>query len=237
MIQPRHPVQHAILERLRVSTDGLRYASMRPAGIENDLFNYHLKYLVQGGLAVKVADRYRLTTAGKEQLIEQNPIDAGGASHRFKIASLCLVLKSGRLLYQRRTRQPFLGEQGMIGGGLYRGELATDAAARRLTEEAGLTADFRLLGMLRKRHLDQDGRLYSDIIFHVCAAAEPGGRLVTRNEFGEHSWLTIPEAADVESRASYGSPQLARLLQRLPDTPFADIPMFYLHEDYHHEIF
>jgi ADP-ribose pyrophosphatase YjhB (NUDIX family) len=237
MIQPRHRVQHEILERLRQSPDGLRYASMRPDGIENDLFNYHLKYLVQGGLAVKVADRYRLTTAGKEQLIEQNPIDHAGSSHRFKIASLCLVLQDGRLLYQRRTRQPFLGEQGMIGGGLYRGELATDAASRRLTEEAGLTASFRLIGMLRKRHRDPEGHLYSDIIFHVCATAAASGRLVERNEFGEHEWLTIPEAIAVENSASYGSAQYGELLGRLATTPVDQIPMFYLHEDYYHDIF
>jgi 8-oxo-dGTP pyrophosphatase MutT (NUDIX family) len=236
----RHPIQQSILEQLRTAPDGLRYAAMRPAEVENDSFNYHLQYLVQSGLAAKSDQRYQLTDAGKRELIEINPVE-DGVSQRFKVASLCLVMQdAGRglhLLYQRRTRQPFAGEQGMIGGGLYRGELAAAAARRRVFQEAGLKAEFRLLGMVRKRHYGRNGSLYSDIIFHVCVAEAATGKLIERNEFGEHRWVPLAEAVAIESRAHYGSAQLAEILPLLADRPAGDIGMFYFDEEYHYDVF
>jgi 8-oxo-dGTP pyrophosphatase MutT (NUDIX family) len=236
----RHPIQQTILEQLRTSPEGLRYAAMRPVEVENDLYNYHLKYLVQTGLAAKVDQRYRLTDEGKRELIEINPME-DGVSQRFKIASLCLVMQGSgpglRLLYQRRTRQPFAGESGMIGGGLYRGELAAAAASRRVFEEAGLRASFRLLGMVRKRHFNEGRQLYSDILFHVCVAGHAEGEVIARNEFGEHTWTPLAQAVALESRTRYGSSQLARVLPLLAHTPPAEIPMFYFDEEYHYNVF
>jgi ADP-ribose pyrophosphatase YjhB (NUDIX family) len=237
----RHPIQLSILEDLRVASDGRRYSGMRPAEIENDLYNYHLQQLVRHDLVQKRGDKYFLTETGKKHIVELNPISPEGDSHRFKIASLCLLIDnaagSPKVLYQRRTRQPFIGEWGIVGGGWQRGELAVDAAGRRLVEETGLSATFSLFGLIRKRHFDPDGQLYSDILFHVCIASSYQGDLVPKNDFGEQIWVSLDQAITIESRGLIGSPQFAQILQRLKSIKPSAVPLFYLEETYTQDIY
>jgi 8-oxo-dGTP pyrophosphatase MutT (NUDIX family) len=230
---PHHPIQRAILETLRLTSGSLRYRDMRPADIENDLYNYHLQYLTRQGLIDKRAGKYRLNETGKKHLIELNPYHE---SNRFKMASLCLALKDGQALYQQRIRQPFAGQFGLIGGGIQRGETAVAAAKRRLFEEAGLHTGFTLLGLLRKMRFDSEGQLYTDILFHVCVAHDPSGELVAKNEFGRQLWLPVSKAAALERGQLMGSAQLAEVFDGLDATLAKPAPAFYIEETYHHNI-
>jgi 8-oxo-dGTP pyrophosphatase MutT (NUDIX family) len=237
----RHPIQLHILERLRSTNSELRYRDMRPAGVENDLYNYHLRYLVGQGLAEKYdGNFYRLTTEGKRYLMELNPVTELGESHRFKMASLCLTVRGSgpdlQALYQRRSRMPHAGADGIIGGGIKRGEPAIATARRRLWEEAGLTGNFNLLGIIRKRFFGPAGDIASDILFHVCICTDSRGELVSRNEFGLNSWRPIDEAVDIEANGPYGSPQLAGVLEQIKSKPASQVPVFYFDETYHGEI-
>jgi 8-oxo-dGTP pyrophosphatase MutT (NUDIX family) len=230
----QHPVQRAILETLRRTTVGLRYRDMRPPDIENDLYNYHLRYLTRQGLVEKRAGTYRLNETGKKHLVELNPYHE---SNRFKMAALCLVINDdGHVLYQERIRQPFAGQKGLVGGGIMRGEPATAAAKRRLQEEAGLDADFKLFGLIRKIRFDSTGELYTDILFHVCTAHNPTGRLVEQNEFGKQFWLPIAQAASLEREQVMGSKQFADILDKLGSVYAKPTPAFYIEETYHHDI-
>jgi 8-oxo-dGTP pyrophosphatase MutT (NUDIX family) len=211
----------------------LRYRDMRPPDIENDLYNYHLRYLTRQGLVEKRAGMYRLNETGKKHLVELNPYHE---SNRFKIAALCLVLQDGRVLYQERIRQPFAGQKGLVGGGIMRGEPAVAAAKRRLQEEAGLTAEFTLLGLMRKMRFDKTGELYTDILFHVCMAHDPAGQLVAENEFGKQFWLPVSQAASLEREQIMGSKQFAAALEKLDSLQAQSSPAFYIEETYHHDI-
>ncbi|MDB5178531.1 MAG: hypothetical protein JWN01_474 [Patescibacteria group bacterium] len=237
----RHPIQQAILECLRVASAGLRYTDMKPDDVESDLYNYHLQYLVKNQLVFKEDEKYFLTSSGKKYIIELNPLDEKGESNRFKIAVLCLVIRESeqgpQILSQHRLRQPFAGQREFIGGGLRRGEPVLRAAKRRLGEEAGLSANFTLLGMLRKVRFDSQGLLYSDIIYHVCVADKYEGDLAVKNEFGLHTWLPLPEAARAEALETNGSKQFSQVLVQLAGQPFRDLPLFYIEEIYHHDIF
>jgi 8-oxo-dGTP pyrophosphatase MutT (NUDIX family) len=229
----QHPVQRAILETLRRTTLGLRYRDMRPTDIENDLYNYHLRYLTRQGLVEKRAGKYRLNETGKKHLVELNPYPE---SNRFKMAALCLVVADGQVLYQERIRQPFAGQKGLIGGGIQRGEPAVAAAKRRLQEEAGLKAHFTLLGLLRKMRFDSRDELYTDILFHVCIAQKTTGDLIEENEFGKQFWLSISEASQLERGQLMGSPQFAEVLDNLNTALSKQSPAFYIEETYHHDI-
>ncbi|HUD11523.1 MAG TPA: NUDIX domain-containing protein [Candidatus Saccharimonadia bacterium] len=238
---PSHPLQRSILEHLRLSTDGLRYRDMKPAHVENDLYNYHLQYLAKQELVAKRGQRYVLSPRGKKYLIELNPLDESGQSSRFKLAALCLLTRGRgagmQLLYQHRGRQPFAGQRGIIGGGIKRGEPVTQTARRRLREEAGLTADFKLLGLMRKIHFDTNGELYSDILFHVCLSRDYEGDLVRENDFGSQEWVSLEEAIEIERSAMIGSKHLAEVLSCFRHEPGESIPLFYFEDTYHHDIY
>jgi 8-oxo-dGTP pyrophosphatase MutT (NUDIX family) len=238
---PRHPIQLSIIEVLRVAPEGLRYARMRPEGIENDLYNYHLQYLLKQKLVEKHADKYTLSDGGKRYLMELNPLNEHGESNRFKMASLCLVTrkttKGTEVLYQQRVRQPFAGEWGLIGGGIHRGEPAIQAASRRLREEAGLFAEFRLAGLMRKIKFDKEGELYGDILFHVCVADKYTGELVAENNYGKQRWIPHEEAIKYELTSTIGSKRFAGMIPELISDKSKDLSLFYLEEFYSIDIF
>jgi 8-oxo-dGTP pyrophosphatase MutT (NUDIX family) len=236
----QHPIQQSILEDLRVSSIGLRYTDMKPDGVENDLYNYHLQYLVKHELVTKNDDRYRLSLDGKRHLIELNPLDDSGQSSRFKLASLCLLTRGTgdkmEVLYQERLRQPFYGHWGLIGGGIKRGEPALETAARRLREEAGLVAKFTLFGMIRKIHFERSGQLGSDILFHICLSDIYNGNLERHNNFGNQSWVSLAQAVEFESSGAMGSNQIAIKLQQLGTSGASSMPFFYIEQAYHQDI-
>ena len=226
-----HAIQRTILERLRITDRTLRYSDLRLQDVENDLFNYHLQQLVKRGLVTKAAGNYVLSSNGKKYLVDLNPLDAEGLPQRIKLAAMCIVVDATqhppRLLYQLRSRQPLASRLQMIGGGLLRGELPTDAAARRLREESNLLASFRLVGFIRFRRYEPSGTLYSDILFHVCIGRDPVGELAAHNEYGHHTWLTLDEAVAHEAAQPGGITALQTILPGLVTFNSQD-PLFYI---------
>jgi len=237
----RHPTQYMILDQLRRASTGLRYRDMKPADMESDLYNYHLQYLVKHGYVAKTDGLYYLDVSAKKYLIELGQLDEQLGRRNFKMASLCVVTREGEsgleLLYQTRGRQPMAGQKGLVGGGIQRGELATQAAARVAKQKAGLDADFRLLGVMRKLRFDNDNQLYMDILYHLCLAAGHTGELAVNNEYGQQFWAPLDEAIRIEREETMGSSQLADILEQFRATSPAKIPLFYIEETYHHDIF
>ncbi len=234
-----HPIQTQILHIIRTAPDGLRYSKMKPSTeIENDLFNYHLQQLVKRGLVHKNRDLYSLTPNGKALAMELQPLDEQNQTgNKFKMAALCLVLNDGKVLYQTRALQPFTGHREIIGGAINRGERATDAASRRITEEAGLSADFQLFGLIRKMRYDETDTLYSDILYHVCISHNPTGELIVKNEYGQHNWISFPEAIKIERESSYGCIRFGDELEELQKSPPTPLPLFYFEEEYRQNIY
>jgi len=236
-----HTIRLGILEQLKASPPGLRYSEMKPRHLENDLYNYHLQYLVKHSLVVKHDDAYDLTSKGKEFLIELNPISKSGETNQFKVAAMCIIQRKAanttELLYQYRTRAPFRNELEMVAGGLMRGEFALAAAKRRAKQEAGVSTDFRLLGLLRKIRYNQSGELYSDIIYHVCLSDDYTGTIADSNEFGKKTWLPLSAAAQAESDSLTGSKELAKVLLSAQKNGFIKLPFFYIEEVYDHDIY
>jgi 8-oxo-dGTP pyrophosphatase MutT (NUDIX family) len=208
---------------------------MKPVDVDNDRYNYHLQYLVKQHLIIKHTDSYELSEIGKKYILETQPIDiVRTVADKFKLAALCLVLRDTgqglEALYQTRSVQPFIGNKELIGGSIYKGEMAAHAATRRLREESGLLADFSLFGCIRKIRYDEDDTLYSDILYHICTTSNCTGELIEDNQFGKKEWVSLDDAIRQESTATYGSQQFASVLQQLKSTPPSEIPLFYFEE-------
>lgn len=235
-----HPLQKNILAHLVRQPVGLRYRDMKPADIENDLYNYHLQQLVREQLVEKDEQGYRLSRLGKAHMLDQQPVDpVGQTTDRFKVAALALVVRQGEagreVLYQTRTCAPFAGNQEIIGGSIRKGEPVIEAAKRRLFEEAGLVAEFRCVGTVRKIRYDQSGQLYADVLYQVCVADRYSGELQVETTFGRHDWLSLEAAIKHEATANYGSSQLANVFQEWQRT--GQLSPFYIEEVYHQDIY
>lgn len=233
-----HPIQTNILKRLVSSKTSLRYRDMKPAEIDNDLYNYHLQYLVKQHLLVKDLGTYGLSDEGKKYILETQPVDILNETvDKFKLAALCLLVVDNNILYQTRSLQPFTGNKELIGGSIKKGEPVTIAAKRRLYEEAGIHAEFQLFGIIRKIRVDNEQNVYSDIIYHICIATDFTGQLIEENSFGNKHWLALDQAIHHENTASYGNKQFANVLQQLKATKQDNIPLFYFEDRSHQDIY
>lgn len=189
-------IQADILSRLITSESGLRYAEIKNPETENDLYNYHLQYLVKQNLIEKLEGIYKITSKG---LILMSNFDATGKQlELFKVSVALYIFRNvggqREILLQKRLRRPFIGDHTGISGKVLRGEKTIEAASRKLLEETGLTGKFSKIGILRKIRRDKDCTILEDTQYYICYAESPAGNLIQRNIFGENFWTTEKKA-------------------------------------------
>jgi|SRR3989344_415380 len=186
-----HPIQSDILVTLLLRKNA-RFSQLNNKKIESDLFTFHLKTLLTGGLIEKSASGYRLTTSGKEFAnrfdTEQKVIE-----RQAKIGVLiCAVRGEGmkrEYLLQQRLKQPYFGFWGFISGKIRWGESIYETAEREFKEETGLKAKFNLAGVKHKTDYDLSGNLLEDKFFFVMRAENPKGKLKKIFDGGKNKWF------------------------------------------------
>lgn len=191
-------IQIEIMAKLISNADGSRYMRLKPEEIESDKFNYHLKYLITKGLVDKKDNLYGLTVEGRKYISNLDAL--GNVRETFKVSVALYVTKGDQILLQKRLRHPFFGDITSVAGKVLPGEKVEDAATRKLLEETGLHAKFKLIGINRKIRIDKNGKILEDTFYHVCLAKDPTGELIAKNIFGENFWASFEGALDYEAK-------------------------------------
>jgi 8-oxo-dGTP pyrophosphatase MutT (NUDIX family) len=221
-------VQDYIISKLK-NADALRYRDLRPPETPNDLFNYHLKMLLSKGVVDKGADGYRLSQKGHEYVADVYHT-SDQANRLFKINAITIVSRvtDGQLeiLTQERHSQPSFGLVGVMGGTILKGEAILEGAARKLRQETGLTAEFRLIGFERRR-LYKNDKLFSDVLFPICYADTHEGDVTEITEFGRNYWAPIAQAIKNETRPFDNIPAIIKVLTTVQDGTIENMPLFY----------
>lgn len=220
--------QNYIISKLK-NARMLRYRSLKPEGISNDLFNYHLKALVSKKIVQKVPTGYALSEKGQAYVADKYNANDMQPNRLFKINVITIVSRvdNGRLevLNQRRNSQPSYGIVDVPGGTIMKGEDLLEGARRKLKDETGLEANFRLLGFERRR-LYKEGKLFSDVIFPICYADSYEGELAS-TKFGQNFWVPINQAY-INTRRPFDSiASIAECLSALRDGTLDSLGMFY----------
>ncbi len=195
-----HPAQTTILRELLFHPSASFAELQKPTGLDSAHFKFHIARLVQLGFVQKEADsKYSLSTLGKEYAnrldTEKNTIEK-----QPKLSVLLAIEKGdGRLLFQERLKQPYYGFWSLPTGKISWGEKVTEAGARELKEETGLTADLRVSGLQHKidRKKETD-ILLEDKFFTVIHGTNPQGELITDMEGHHNEWLSIDEVLQKE---------------------------------------
>ena len=212
-------IELEILVRL-LNKKSLRFSELMMVNVPSDVFNYHLKKLVQQKYIEKIDEGYRLTEKGIVLFEEQLPITTTGAqAGLFKIRVLIIIKrinKNGKLeiLLQKRKRFPFYGEAGIIGGSIKKQELMLDAAKRVLKQETGLEGTLSHKGIIRKIRM-KGGELFSDSIFHVFICEDINGELTPVLDYGINFWADVKSAIKAESEATQGSKTIVGIIKDL----------------------
>ena len=223
------PIQNNIISALK---NGIlkRYADLQPKNIPNDLFNYHLQFLVKKGLVDRFEDGYSLSKKGVKYVADVQEEPGITNNHLFKINVLMILsrIENGKLqiLQQVRKSNPSFGKIGVPGGVVRRGESLEDAAKRKLKIETGLTADFKILGTLR-RFLYVKNELFSDVFFPIAYANKFYGELIKETEYGENKWIGINEAIKNESAEFDSIVYLPKVLMAIKNGEINERPVFY----------
>ncbi|MES2213590.1 MAG: NUDIX hydrolase [Patescibacteria group bacterium] len=194
------PIQNHILSLLK-NAKTLRYSELHPEKVPNDLFNYHLQFLVKKEFVTKTDEGYSLSQTGVKHVADPYPV-SGPITSLFKINVITIVSRvvNGKMeiLNQIRKSNPSYGKVGVPGGVVLKGELIESAATRKLKQETGLDAEFRLVGCER-RIMYKSGELFSDLMFPLAYADSYSGELQIDTNFGHNMWVPIEEAIKNES--------------------------------------
>jgi hypothetical protein len=225
------PIQNHILSKLK-NAKSLKYSELKPTGVPNDLFNYHLQHLVKKVMVDKVNTRYTLSKKGIRHVADPVP-DNNAITSLFKINVITIVSRvvNGKIqiLNQIRKSNPSFGKIGVMGGVVLKGELIEPAANRKLKQETGLQAKFKLVGCER-RIMYKDGELFSDLMFPIAYSNSSEGELIEDTTFGHNMWVSIDNAIKNESSEFDSIKGINTVLKAIKRGNIDKLPFFFNEE-------
>ncbi len=231
MLANLSPIQNHILSKLK-NAQARRYSELQPGKVPNDLFNYHLQYLVKKGYVIKSGEGYSLSTEGIKHVADPYTSNDSITS-LFKINVITIVsrVNGGKIeiLNQLRKSNPSYGKVGVMGGVVLKGELIEPAATRKLKQETGLDAQFKLVGNER-RIMYKDGELFSDLMFPIAYADSYSGELIEDTDFGHNMWVPIDKAIKNESAEFDSIKSINIALRAIKDGTIGTLPFFFEEE-------
>ena len=211
-----HRLQQHILSQL-INNPSQRYADLKPAEVEGNLFMYHLRVLMKQGLVVKRDDgRYELSPDGK---LYAETLSLKTLTPRIQPRLVTLTVcqnEQGEYLLFRRKRHPMLGWVGFPYGKIHLGETVTQAAARELKEKTGIQAQLTHRGDGYITFIE-NGEPVSQIFFHLFVGTNANGKLRSDPPSGTVFWGR-PETAQDKLLPSV--PDMLKLLAKHPQERF-----------------
>jgi hypothetical protein len=230
MLTNLSPIQNHILSKLK-NAKSLRYSQLQPSKkVPNDLFNYHLQFLVKKGYVRKIGEGYALDELGIKQVHDPYAAtpDKTGILFKFNVITIISrkVNKKIEILNQLRQSHPSFGKIGVPGGVVRKGESIETAACRKLKEETGLEADFKLVG-IQRRMIYKNGELFADMLFPIAYADNYRGELIENSEFGKNMWVSIDQAIKNESVEYDSLKKIVDVLKEVKKGTIKKMPFFY----------
>lgn len=188
-----HHLQRAIVYRLAFE-EGLRFSELKPDTIENKLFTYHLKKVLDAGYVSKDEDGvYRLTPDGRR--LGVHVLETQNMLPNIADSVLFLVVRrklDGAWLMYRRNTHPLKGLAGFMHGRPNAQEESTSTAAKICQEKTGLTGQFKALGGGYFRMYEGDN-LESFTHFTLLVCEDAVGQLQEHDNTAEYFWEGDPD--------------------------------------------
>lgn len=188
-------VQKAILKRL-LYNDKMRYNELWNKEFSSNLFDYHLKKLIEDGIIAKQDDFYNLTPKGTQHI---SYLDGKTIEQKQRPLVCTFILgigDDGKLLMHRRRKQPFLNYVGLPGGKLEMGDKVQEQAEQEFLEETGFTAK-KMTMKLIANYITYDNDLVAHQMIAFFFLAEGlHGELTADNREGENFFIAEKDLDD-----------------------------------------
>ncbi|NPE26936.1 NUDIX domain-containing protein [Methanococcoides sp. SA1] len=166
---------------------------------ESNKFAYHLRVLVEDGLVCKDDEKYCLTNGGKRFCAY---IEGGsGKKSRFPLLGILAVIYDeveDRYLVMKRTKEPFYGVWGLVGGKMGFDDYIEECGRREILEETGLECDVELKGIFSSKTYCGEELGYNHQMF-VVLGRNPRGELKKGGREGDGVWMSLGEIEGLDS--------------------------------------
>jgi len=178
-----HHIERSILSFL-MTHEFARFRDLKPDKVETNLFSYHLKVLLKADYVCKVDQGYTLSHRGLIY-VDRVSVEKMRVRTQPKIITMLLVQDGyGKVLLQRRTKQPYINTWTLPYGKLHIDDTSVLDAARRESREK-LDYDPRKLrhvgdcyitvmnGHHKLASCDSQGELCEDATVHINGETVP----------------------------------------------------------------
>jgi hypothetical protein len=217
-----HYIQKNIVYTLALATS-LRFGELKPDGIENKLFDYHLKKVIALGYVEKTdGGTYALTPlgrrVGKDALKKDNQL----IDRAYSVLFLAIRrAEDGAWLMCRRKTHPLLNRVGFANAQPELHRHSTVTAHLAALQKTGLDCEFEVRGSGYLR-MYQEGSLESFTHFTLLAGTVEQDELQQLDELAEYYWDANPDFSAPDML-----PTILSFVKNL-----ANEGLFYLEEDY-----
>lgn len=193
----RHHIQKTILYTLAFR-ESAKFSELQPAGVENKLFDYHLKQLIADKLVQKdQAGLYTLTARGRKQGVSIFENEDSKAERARSVLFLIVRDCTGKWLLYRRHTHPLIHLVGYMHATPKPTETVFETATRELREQTDLIGSFRFCGSGFFK-TEKQGELESYTHFALLACDDATGQLQQLSERAEYFWLENLDFASEE---------------------------------------
>lgn len=190
-----HFIQRDILRTLS-RRQGLSFSELKPQGIDNGIFSYHLKSLLSAGLVVRNDEQYSLSVEGTQYVswVTRTNLDVHPQPKLF--CFLIIENERGEFLLHKRNAQPFLGRYTFPGGALFFGEDLGELVTRQLLEKVGFRIKMQDRGMASLR-LGEGGYVMSHTYAHLFyGTVLYGPRPHAKDKRFTPEWVSLDDLAE-----------------------------------------
>lgn len=152
-----------------------RFRDLRPPRTDTNLFSYHLKALLSRRYVEKTSEGYRLSRNGL-MYVDRVSTEKMNIRSQPKIISMLFVQDGqGRILLQKRTKQPYIDAWTLPYGKVHIDDSSVLAAAsREAQEKLSITTDALVHSGDYYIRAWTDGVLLSSTLAHVCRLTDDG---------------------------------------------------------------
>lgn len=194
-------LKNKILNTLMFKEETL-YSELEKITDNHDLFNYHLKDLINKGLVEKENNKYRLSISGRQTvaLMEED----GKYQKQYKVGMFINLIRKvngkKQILLYRRLKHPHFGYVGSVSCKLTWGSSLTENLKRELFEELGIElVKYEIIGVNHELFQNEKGELVGDGIFFVSVVTEWKGEPAEKSIEGDYFWCDIDNVFEVEN--------------------------------------
>jgi hypothetical protein len=189
----QHYIQREIVRSLTFS-EGARFSELKPEGVENKLFDYHLKITIRDGYVQKDAEgAYSLTVEGRRLGSRNfnNPATIADSAYSVLFLVVRRASDNAWLLYRRKTH-PVIGKVGFMHALPTSESLVVESAQNQTKLKTDLDCVFTALGGgFIKTH--QGKMLEGHVNFSLLYCNNAQGDLKNQDQFAEYFWQTNPD--------------------------------------------